>query len=571
MKFKVDEIASVITEEIRRYRTQIDLSEVGKVLEVGDGIARIYGLTGAKAGERLEFENGAAGQVFNLEQDSVGAVVLGDYLGIREGDEVRRTGELLSVPCGPALIGRVVDPLGRPLDGKGIIETPHRRPLEFKAPGIAERQPVTEPLQTGVKAVDAMIPIGRGQRELIIGDRKTGKTAVALDTIINQKGGDVICVYVAIGQKESTVVGIVEKLREKGALDYTIVVSASAADPSPLQYIAPYAGAALAEYFMYQEGKATLCVYDDLSKQAQSYRQLSLLLRRPPGREAYPGDVFYLHSRLLERSVKLRDEYAVVPKDTPADSRDRSVTYRHPEGLKAPADHRPDDPNGLYHRPHGKHKAEAWLASLADKDRYRVHRFPDSGGSMTALPIIETLEGEVSAYIPTNVISITDGQIYLEPDLFFAGVRPAINVGISVSRVGGNAQRKAMKKIAGSLRLDLAAFRDLEAFAQLGTELDPATQRQLDRGQRMVELLKQPQYQPYNVNDEILSIFAGANGFLDDLPVGDVPRFELAMLKHFRDEHPEIVDELESTKDLPNDLADRIRGVIRDFKTQKVA
>ena len=482
MKFKVDEIASVITEEIARYRTQVDLSEVGKVLEVGDGIARIYGLTGAMAGERLEFQNGAFGQVFNLEEDSVGAVVLGDFLGIKEGDEVRRTGELLSVPCGPALIGRIVDPLGRPLDGRGVIETPYRRPLEFKAPGIAERQPVTEPMQTGVKAVDAMIPIGRGQRELIIGDRKTGKTAVALDTIINQKGADVICVYVAIGQKESTVVSIVEKLRAVGALDYTIVVSASAADPSPLQYIAPYAGAALAEYFMYQEGKATLCVYDDLSKQAQSYRQLSLLLRRPPGREAYPGDVFYLHSRLLERSVKLRDEYAVVPKDTPADSRDRNVAYRHPEGLKASADHRPDDLNGLYHRPHGKKKAETWLASLTDKDNYRVHRFPDSGGSMTALPIIETLEGEVSAYIPTNVISITDGQIYLEPDLFFAGVRPAINVGISVSRVGGNAQRKAMKKIAGSLRLDLAAFRELEAFAQLGTELDPATQRQLDRG-----------------------------------------------------------------------------------------
>ncbi|HEX3527461.1 MAG TPA: F0F1 ATP synthase subunit alpha [Thermoanaerobaculia bacterium] len=571
MKFKVDEIASVITEEIRRYRTQVDLSEVGKVLEVGDGIARIYGLTGAMAGERLEFQNGAFGQVFNLEEDSVGAVVLGDYLGIKEGDEVRRTGELLSVPCGPALIGRVVDPLGRPLDGRGVIETPYLRPLEFKAPGIAERQPVTEPMQTGVKAVDAMIPIGRGQRELIIGDRKTGKTAVALDTIINQKGADVICVYVAIGQKESTVVSIVEKLREKGALDYTIVVSASAADPSPLQYIAPYAGAALAEYFMYQEGKATLCVYDDLSKQAQSYRQLSLLLRRPPGREAYPGDVFYLHSRLLERSVKLRDEYAVVPKDTPADGRDRSVAYRHPEGLKAPADHRPDDLNGLYHRPHGKHKAEAWLASLPDKDKYRVHRFPDSGGSMTALPIIETLEGEVSAYIPTNVISITDGQIYLEPDLFFAGVRPAINVGISVSRVGGNAQRKAMKKIAGSLRLDLAAFRELEAFAQLGTELDPATQRQLDRGIRMVELLKQPQYNPYNVNDEILSMFAGSNGFLDDLPVGEVPTFELALLKHFRDEHPEIVDELEKTKDLSNDLAERIRGIMRNFKTHKKA
>jgi F-type H+/Na+-transporting ATPase subunit alpha len=568
MKFKVDEIASVIEEEIRKYRAEVDLSEVGEVLEVGDGIARIYGLTGAMAGERLEFSNGAQGQVFNLEEDSVGAVVLGEYLGIKGGDEVRRTGELLSVPCGPALIGRVVDPLGRPLDGKGVIETPYRRPLEFRAPGIAERQPVSEPLQTGVKAVDSMIPIGRGQRELIIGDRKTGKTAVAVDAIVNQKGGDVICVYVAIGQKESTVVGLVERLRELGAMDYTIVISASAADPAPLQYIAPYAGAAMAEYFMYQEGRATLCVYDDLSKQAQSYRQLSLLLRRPPGREAYPGDVFYLHSRLLERSVKLRDEYAVVPRDTPADSRDRSVAIRHPQGLGAPAEHRPDDPNGLYHRPHGKHKAEAWLASLQDKDKYRVHRFPDSGGSMTALPVIETLEGEVSAYIPTNVISITDGQIYLEPDLFFAGVRPAINVGISVSRVGGNAQRKAMKKVAGTLRLDLAAFRELEAFAQLGTELDPATQRQLDRGQRMVELLKQPQYQPYHVNEQIISIFAGTRGFLDDVPVREVLRFEAALIKHVRDEHPEILDELERTKDLSNDLADKIGQVIRDFKTQ---
>jgi F-type H+-transporting ATPase subunit alpha len=568
MKFKVDEIASVIEEEIRKYRAEVDLSEVGEVLEVGDGIARIYGLTGAMAGERLEFSNGAQGQVFNLEEDSVGAVVLGEYLGIKGGDQVRRTGELLSVPCGPALVGRVVDPLGRPLDGKGVIETPYRRPLEFRAPGIAERQPVSEPLQTGVKAVDSMIPIGRGQRELIIGDRKTGKTAVAVDAIVNQRGGDVICVYVAIGQKESTVVGLVERLRELGAMDYTIVISASAADPAPLQYIAPYAGAAMAEYFMYQEGRATLCVYDDLSKQAQSYRQLSLLLRRPPGREAYPGDVFYLHSRLLERSVKLRDEYAVVPRDTPADGRDRSVAIRHPEGLGAPAEHRPDDLNGLYHRPHGREKAEAWLATLQDKDKYRVHRFPDSGGSMTALPVIETLEGEVSAYIPTNVISITDGQIYLEPDLFFAGVRPAINVGISVSRVGGNAQRKAMKKVAGTLRLDLAAFRELEAFAQLGTELDPATQRQLDRGQRMVELLKQPQYQPYHVNEQILSIFAGTRGFLDDIPVREVLRFEAALIKHFRDEHPEILDELERTKDLSNDLADKIGQVIRDFKTQ---
>jgi F-type H+-transporting ATPase subunit alpha len=567
MRFNVDEIASVISEEIRQYRHEVDLSEVGKVLEVGDGIARIYGLTGAMANERIEFENGAFGQVFNLEENSVGAVVLGDYLGIREGDEVRRTGELLSVPVGPALIGRIVDPLGRPLDGLGVLETPHRRPLEFKAPGIAERQPVNEPLQTGIKAIDSMIPIGRGQRELIIGDRKTGKTAIAIDTIINQKGAGVVCVYVAIGQKESTVVGIVEKLREHGALDYTIVISASAADPSPLQYIAPYAGAAMAEYFMYREGRATLCVYDDLSKQAQSYRQLSLLLRRPPGREAYPGDVFYLHSRLLERSVKLRDEYAVVPKDTPEDATDRGVARQHPEGFAAPAEQRPDDEAGLYHRPHGREKAAAWLASLPDKDGYRVHKFPDSGGSLTALPIIETLEGEVSAYIPTNVISITDGQIYLEPDLFFAGVRPAVNVGISVSRVGGNAQRKAMKKIAGSLRLDLAAFRELEAFAQLGTELDPATQRQLDRGQRMVELLKQPQYRPYPLVEQVVSIYAGTQGFLDELPLAQVARFEAALLKHFRDEYPELLDELRATGELSDDLAARIRKVITDFKT----
>jgi F-type H+-transporting ATPase subunit alpha len=568
MKFKVDEITSVITEEIRQYRTEVDLAEVGKVLEVGDGIARIYGLTGAMAGERLEFENGAQGQVFNLEETSVGAVILGDYLGIREGDEVRRTGELLSIPCGEKMIGRVVDPLGRPLDGLGVIETPHRRPLEFKAAGIAERQPVNEPLQTGIKAIDSMIPIGRGQRELIIGDRKTGKTAIAIDAILNQKDTGVLCVYVAIGQKESTVAGLVERLRAAGALDYTIVISASAADPSPLQYIAPYAGAAMAEYFMYREGRATLCVYDDLSKQAQSYRQLSLLLRRPPGREAYPGDVFYLHSRLLERSVKLREEFAVVPKDTPADSRDRSLAVRNPQGLAAPEEVRPDDEHGLFHRPHGRKKAEAFLATLSDKDKYRVHRYPDSGGSMTALPIIETLEGEVSAYIPTNVISITDGQIYLEPDLFFAGVRPAVNVGISVSRVGGNAQLKAMKKFAGSLRLDLAAYRDLEAFAQLGTELDAATQRQLDRGQRMVELLKQPQYQPFPVAEQILSIFAGTQGFLDDVPATGVSRFEAALLKHVRDEHPEILDEIKRTGELPEALAAKVRDAITAFKTQ---
>jgi len=570
MKFKVDEISSVIAEEIKQYRSEADLAEVGTVLEVGDGIARVYGLDNAMASEQVTFANGASGQVLNLEESSVGVVILGDYLGIKEGDEVRRTGELLSVPVGDKLVGRVVDPVGRPLDGLGVIETPDTRPLEFKAPGIAERQPVYEPLQTGIKAIDSMIPIGRGQRELLIGDRKTGKTAIAIDTIINQRGKGVICVYVAIGLKESTVAAVVEKLRETGAMDYTIVVSAAASDSAPLQYIAPYAGAAMAEYFMYQQGKATLCVYDDLSKQAQAYRQLSLLLRRPPGREAYPGDVFYLHSRLLERSVKLREEYAVVAADTPKEATDRSLARKHPEGLDAPEEHRPDDVDGLYHRGTGRERAEAWLESLDDKDRYRVHHFPDSGGSMTALPIIETLEGEVSAYIPTNVISITDGQIYLEPDLFFAGVRPAVNVGISVSRVGGNAQRKAMKSISGSLRLDLAAFRDLEAFAQLGTELDTSSQRQLDRGRRMTELLKQKQYSPYDVNDQILSIFAGAKGYLDDLPVDRVLEFERGLLDHFRDEHPELVEELDETGKLSDELAGKIAGVIKAFKAHFV-
>jgi len=571
MKFKVDEISSVITEEIRQYRSDVDVAEVGTVLEVGDGIARVYGLANAMADERVEFSNGASGQVFNLEENSVGVVILGDYLGIKEGDEVRRTGELLSVPVGEKMVGRVVDPLGTPLDGLGVIETPHRRPLEIKAPGIAERQPVNEPLQTGIKAIDSMIPIGRGQRELIIGDRKTGKTAIAIDTIINQKGQDVICVYVAVGQKESTVVGVVEKLREHGAMDYTIVVSASAADSAPLQYIAPYSGAAMAEYFMYQQGKATLCIYDDLSKQAQAYRQLSLLLRRPPGREAYPGDVFYLHSRLLERSVKLRDEYGVVPKSTPDDSTDRSIVKKHPQGLQAPEEQRPDDVDSLFHRPHGLERAEKWLDTLSDKGDLKVHKFPDSGGSMTALPIIETLEGEVSAYIPTNVISITDGQIYLEPDLFFAGVRPAVNVGISVSRVGGNAQRKAMKKISGSLRLDLAAFRELEAFAQLGTELDAATQRQLDRGQRMVELLKQPQYRPYNVNDQVVSIFAGTQGHLDDLPSAQVLAFEEGLLRHVRDEFPEIIEDIDKRGEMKDDTREKLVKVIVDFKKQFVA
>jgi len=551
MKFQADEIASVIKQEISRYQATLDVAEVGRVLEVGDGVARVYGLSGAMASEMLEFQNGAIGVVFNLEENSIGCVVLGDYLGIREGDEVRTTGRLLSVPVGEPLIGRVVDPLGRPLDGRGPVQSELRRPLEIIAPGIAERQPVKVPLQTGIKAIDSMIPIGRGQRELIIGDRKTGKTAIAIDTIINQRDSGVICVYVAIGQKESTVAGLVEILRKHHAMDYTIVVTAGASDPAPLQYIAPYAGCAMAEYFMYEQGRDTLCIYDDLSKQAQAYRQLSLLLRRPPGREAYPGDVFYLHSRLLERACKLAEEYVIVRKGTPPEV-EQGVNGKVYKGLQ--------DRHALQHD----------LAALG-ADAHEVRKLKKSGGSLTALPVIETLEGEVSAYIPTNVISITDGQIYLEPDLFFAGVRPAINVGISVSRVGGNAQVPAMKKVAGSLRLDLAAFRELEAFAQLGTELDPATQRQLDRGRRMVELLKQPQYQPMDVWDQILAIHAGVRGFLDDLPLEQVATFEKALLRHYHDEYPELVEQLARERQLSDELDAKLREIVKNFKRAFVA
>jgi len=511
VNIRTDEIASVIKQEIEQYASELEVSEVGRVIEVGDGIAQIYGLSNAMAGELLEFqtsEGAVMGQVFNLEEDTVGSVIYGDYLAVKEGDLVKATGRLLEVPVGEALLGRVVDPLGRPLDDGPAIDTTERRKVDIIAPGIAERQPVTEPLQTGIKAIDAMIPIGRGQRELIIGDRKTGKTAVAIDTIINQKQywgteNAVVCIYVAVGQKESTVAGVVETLKQNGAMDYTIVVNAASSDPAPMQYVAPYAGCAMGEYFMWQgkNGKTpkhALCIYDDLSKQAVAYRQLSLLLRRPPGREAFPGDVFYLHSRLLERATKLSDD------------------------------------NG--------------------------------GGSLTALPVIETQEGDVSAYIPTNVISITDGQIYLEPELFFSGVRPAINVGISVSRVGGNAQVKAMKKIAGSLRLDLAAFRELEAFAQLGTELDKATQAQLDRGARMVELLKQPQYVPQNVVDQVISIFAGAKGFLDDVKIEHVKEFERDLLDYFTTAGKQVWDALNEKKALTDDLTPKLESAIRDFK-----
>ena len=499
MKFNAAEIASVIQAEIEKYTDAIRVEEVGTVLEVGDGIARVYGLSNVMAGEMVQFPNGAIGLAFNLEEGSVGVTILGDYLEIQEGDEVKALGKLLSVPVGDAVMGRVVDPLGNPLDGKGPVATTETRPVEFTAPGVAGRQPVKEPLQTGIKAIDAMTPIGRGQRELIIGDRKTGKTTIAIDTIINQKTSGVKCFYVAIGQKDSSVRNTIKVLEDNGAMDYTTVVVAGASTPAPLQYVAAYAGTAMAEYFMYK-GQHALIVYDDLSKQAVAYRQMSLLMRRPPGREAFPGDVFYCHSRLLERSAKLSKE-------------------------------------------HG-------------------------GGSLTSLPIIETLEGEVSAYIPTNVISITDGQIYLQPDLFFKGIRPAMNVGISVSRVGGSAQIKAMKdkQVAGGLRLALAAFRELEAFAQLGTDLDAATQSRLDRGARMVELLKQPQYQPLEVVDQIMIIYAGNSGSLDEIPLNRVRDFEIEFLQFVRDHKAALRSEILEKKELSAEMKTALTDAINQFK-----
>ncbi len=498
------ELKDILLKEIQAADLDaIDVREVGTVLEVKDGIARIYGLTSAMAGEMLEFNVSQTGEkitglALNLEEDNIGAVIFGDYLQLRESDEVRRTARVLEVPVGPALMGRVVDALGRPVDGLGPIGSATSRKVEIVAPGIIQRQPVKEPLQTGIKAIDSMIPIGRGQRELIIGDRGTGKTAIAVDTIINQKGQGVVCVYVALGQKNSTVAAVVERLKEHGAMDYTIVVVASASEPAPMQYIAPYSGCTMAEYFMYDEKKATLCIYDDLSKQAAAYRQLSLVLRRPPGREAYPGDVFYLHSRLLERAAKLSDE--------------------------------------------------------------------KGGGSLTALPIIETQAGDVSAYIPTNVISITDGQIFLETDLFFSNIRPAVNAGISVSRVGGNAQIKAMKQVAGRLRLDLAQYRELEAFAQFGSELDSATQRQLSRGARIVEVLKQPQYQPVPVEQQVMIIYAVTNGFLDDVDVPSIRAWEKGFQEFMAAQHRAIGEEIRTKKALADDLTARLRTAIEEYK-----
>ena len=501
---RAGELKDVLLREIEAADLQaLDTREVGTVLEVKDGTARVYGLASAMAGEMLEITASETGETIaalalNLEEDNLGAVVLGDYLQLKEGDEVRRTGRVFEVPVGEALVGRVVDPLGQPIDGLGPIKTDVHRKVESQAPGIVVRQPVKEPLQTGIKAVDSMIPIGRGQRELIIGDRGTGKTAIAIDTIINQRGGDVICVYVAIGQKNSTVAAVVERLKERGAMDYSIVVVAGASDPAPLQFIAPYAGATIAEYFMYEKHRHTLCVYDDLSKHAQAYRQLSLVLRRPPGREAYPGDVFYLHSRLLERAAKMADA-------------------------------------------HG-------------------------GGSLTALPIIETQAGDVSAYIPTNVISITDGQIYLESDLFYSGVRPAINPGISVSRVGGNAQIKAMKQVAGRLRLDYAQYRELEAFAQFGSDLDQATQRLLARGERVVEVLKQLQYDPMPVEKQVIIVYAVTNGHLDDVAGGKVREWERDLHQFMDAKHPEILKSIRTRKQLDDELTADIEKAIAQFR-----
>ena len=567
MRFKPDEIVSVLTAELSEFRTQYDTREVGRVLEIGDGIARVYGLSGVMSGELVEFtRTQVRGLAFNLEESSVGIIILGDYLQINEGDEVRTTGQLLSVPVGEAMVGRVVDPLGNPLDGKGPIVTDHFRPVEFSAPGIADRQPVKQPLQTGIKAIDAMTPVGRGQRELIIGDRKTGKTAIAIDTIINQKSENVICVYVACGQMQAKTAQIVEDLRRNGAMDYTIVVCATSADAAPVQYIAPYAGTAMAEYFMYK-GKDTLVVYDDLSKQAAAYRQLSLLVRRPPGREAYPGDVFYCHSRLLERSAKLADRWVIVPNDTKdenvtddwgVNSRDDSTRKRNP-GEKGKVYLGPSEVVG---------KAYAEHHDLPKFPGHKLARVSTSGGSLTALPIIETLEGEVSAYIPTNVISITDGQIYLQPSLFYAGVRPAVDVGISVSRVGGNAQIAAMKdkRVAGGLKLTLAAFRELEAFAQLGTELDKVTQQSLDRGYRMVEVLKQPQFKPMNVIDQIMIIYAANAGGLDKVDRKKVREWEEQFLNFVKEQKADLRAALVKERKLTNEIATQLDAAITAFQ-----
>jgi F-type H+-transporting ATPase subunit alpha len=544
MQLRAEEISQIIKQQIKNYEKAIDVTETGTVLTVGDGIARIHGLSAAMAGELLEFAGGVTGMVLNLEEDNVGVAIFGDFETIKEGDSVKRTGRIADVPVGEALLGRVVNALGMPIDGKGPIESKTRRRVEIKAPGIIERQPVKEPLQTGIKAIDSMIPIGRGQRELIIGDRQTGKTAVAIDTIINQKGKDVYCFYVAIGQKQSTVAQVVAKLQEHGAMDYTTVVVATAVDAAPMQFIAPYAGVTMAEYFR-DSGRHALIIYDDLSKQAVAYRQLSLLLRRPPGREAYPGDVFYLHSRLLERAAKMAEHYIIVKKgDTTATTGVDGQVYMGEIGLI---------------------KAEHAMEKLG-RDSHETRKLPGHGGSLTALPIIETQAGDVSAYIPTNVISITDGQIYLETDLFNAGQRPAVNVGLSVSRVGGNAQIPAMKKVSGTLRLDLAQYREMAAFAQFASDLDKSTQAQLARGQRMTEILKQGQYAPLPVEKQVTLIYAGGNGYLDKIPVGQLARYERELYAFLDGQGAGgALDMIRTRKKLDKDVEEAIKAALKEF------
>jgi F-type H+/Na+-transporting ATPase subunit alpha len=549
MQLSADEISSIIKKQIQNFDRAAMVSETGTVLATGDGIARVYGLEGVMAGELVEFPGNLFGLTLNLEQDNVGIAVLGEASGVKEGDVVKRTGRIADVPVGDAVIGRIVNALGQPIDGKGAIETPHRRRIEVKAPGIIGRQPVKEAMQTGIKAIDAMIPIGRGQRELIIGDRQTGKTTIAVDTIINQKGQGVTCVYVAIGQKASTVAQVVEKLKQHGAMDYTIVVVATATESAPLQYLAPYTGVTIGEYFR-DTGRHALCIYDDLSKQAVAYRQMSLLLRRPPGREAYPGDVFYVHSRLLERAAKMGDRYHVVKKGTelkPGDLNFRGVDGQMHIGEEA------------------KHAAEKSLAAQPNAADLEVKKDPHSGGSLTALPIIETQAGDVSAYIPTNVISITDGQIFLESDLFFSGVRPAINVGISVSRVGGSAQIKAMKKVSGTLRLDLAQYREMAAFAQFASDLDAATRAQLERGKRLVELLKQGQYVPLPVEKQVVIVYAGTAGYTDKLPVESLKQYEQDLYRYVDEKHPELWTDIKSKRDLTDDIKKLLDKVLKTF------
>jgi F-type H+-transporting ATPase subunit alpha len=555
MQLSADEISSIIKKQIQNFERAALVTETGTVLGTGDGIARVYGLENAMAGELVEFPGNLFGLVLNLESDNVGIAILGDATGVKEGDVVKRTGRIADVPVGDATIGRVVNALGQPIDGKGAIESKDRRRIEVKAPGIIGRQPVKEPLQTGLKSIDAMIPIGRGQRELIIGDRQTGKTAIAIDTIINQKGKDCFCIYVAIGQKASTVAQLVDKLRAHGAMHYTVVVVATAMETAPLQFLAPYTGVTIGEYFR-DTGRHALCIYDDLSKQAVAYRQMSLLLRRPPGREAYPGDVFYVHSRLLERAAKISHRWFVVKKGTEVPQGD--LNYRGVD-------------QKMHVGEHAKNEAEASLAAQPNKDELELKRDPFSGGSLTALPIIETQAGDVSAYIPTNVISITDGQIFLEGDLFYSGVRPAINVGISVSRVGGSAQTKAMKKVAGTMRLDLAQFREMAAFAQFASDLDAATRAQLDRGQRLTELLKQGQYVPLPVEKQVVIIYAGTNGFVDKLPVDSLREYEQELYRYIDEKHPDFWSEIREKKEIGDDLKKKLDKALKKFTKNFVA